>query len=358
MTTPRVLLITGEYSPMSGGIADYTALLRSELDDQGVPSIVLSSADSSADEKVQAWSWKIVAAVRKIVTRHNINIVHIQYQAGAFAMHPALNLLPWLLTNVPVVTTFHDLRPPVLFPKAGHFRFLTMRRTARWSAMAVVTNPQDRDTLRSANIATTLIPLGPSLPTPDWKVEPEPSVGYFGFPSRQKGFDLLVEAIGRFPSGERPVLRVVGGNPPESASHGFMSMDEVAELAAKHDVEITWTGFLPSQAASNALAGCSVVAFPFPNGATQRSSALIAALQTGRPVVTTEPAHPGGLEALEHLPQLIQIRRGAGTYLNDALATALATPTEWQLLPSEYAWRSIAKRHLDLYRTLLREARR
>jgi glycosyltransferase involved in cell wall biosynthesis len=271
-------------------------------------------------------------------------------------MHPAINALPGLLRNVPVVTTFHDLRPPYLFPKADRVRFFTMRRMARWSALAVVTNPQDRDTLRSASIPATLIPLGPSLPPPDAAVEPERSVGYFGFPSCQKGFDLLVEVIGRFPTTERPALRVVGGRPSDSVPHGFMSANEVDELAGTHGVEVVWTGFLPSQAASNALAGCAVIALPFPRGVTQRSSALIAALQTGRPVVTTEPAHPDGLAALAHLPQLIQIPRGSEALLGDALAKALAAPATWQPLPGEYAWASIAERHMDLYRTLLREA--
>lgn len=357
MNTPRVLLITGEYPPMPGGISDYTSLLRSELETQGVQTVVLSSQKSEAKETVQEWSWRTISTVREIVNRHHIDIVHVQYQAGAFGMHPVINLLPGLVRNVPVVTTFHDLRPPYLFPKAGRARFFAMRRMARSSAMAIVTNPADERALSNASIPVTVIPLGPSLPPPNVAVEPERAIGYFGFPSRQKGFDLLVDAIGRFPSTSRPPVCVVGGRPPQTGQHGFMSVDEVEALAAEHSVTLSWTGFLDAQAASNALARCAVIAFPFPNGATQRSSALIAALQTGRPVLTTAPGDVRGLAGLTQLPQLITIPRGDRAQLHTALAEAMTSSVDWQPLPREYAWRSIAARHADLYQTLLREAR-
>lgn len=357
MTNHRVLLLTGEYPPMPGGISDYTSLLGTELETQGVRTVVLSSQASAAEEAVQAWSWRDISTVREIVNRHHIDIVHIQYQAGAFAMHPVINLLPQFMREVPVVTTFHDLRPPYLFPKAGRVRFFTIRRMARWSSTAIVTNPADKRTLSQSRIASSLIPLGPSLPPPDVFLETEPSIGYFGFPSRQKGFDLLIEAIGRFQSGERPPLRVVGGRPSETGRHGFMSVADVETLAAEHGVEVSWTGFLDAQSASNALARCAVITFPFPEGATQRSSALIAALQVGRTVITTAPAHANGLDGLTQLPQLVQIPRRDAVRLRQALADAMTSPVDWQPLPREYAWRCIAARHADLYQTLLREAR-
>ena len=357
MTTPRVLLITGEYPPMPGGISDYTSLLRSELETQGVQTVILSSHASAAGETVQAWSWRTISTVREIVNRHHIDIVHVQYQAGAFAMHPVINLLPGLIREVPVVTTFHDLRPPYLFPKAGRVRFFTMRRMARWSGAAIVTNPADKRTLSQARIPSSLIPLGPSLRPPGAFLEAEPSIGYFGFPSRQKGFDLLIEAIRHFPTSERPPLCVVGGRPAETGQHGFMSFTDVEKLAAENGVEVTWTGFLDAQAASNALARCAVIVFPFPDGATQRSSALIAALQIGRAVITTAPAEADGLDGLTQLPQLVQIPRGDSAQLQRALAASMTSPAGWQPLPSEYAWRSIAARHADPYQTLRGEAR-
>lgn len=357
MTWPRVLLLTGEYPPNAGGIADYTALLHSALSDRAVDSFVMSSRGTSADVVVDDWSWKTIPIVRNAVQRLRIDIVHLQYQAGAFDMHPALNALPILLRDTPVVTTFHDLRPPYLFPKAGRLRCFTMRRMARSSVKSIVTNPRDERTLTRPGVKISRLPLGPSLPPPANGIEARHSVGYFGFPSRQKGFDLLVGAIGAIPERERPALIVVGGSPPVSRQHGFMTADDVRHLAARHAVVVTRTGFLRAQDASNALAACAVLAFPFPGGATQRSSALIAALQSGRPVITATPPQAGDLAGLSDLPQLVLIPPIDPAALRDAIVDAITSPPAWRPLPNEYAWTSIAERHAELYRALLREVR-
>lgn len=355
MTEPRVLLITGEYPPMPGGVADYTCLLRPALESRQIQATVLSARGSDADESVTRWDWRTVSAVRDAVKRHLIDVVHIQYQAGAFGMHPAINLLPRQLNDTPVVTTFHDLRPPYLFPKAGNLRYFLMRRMARWSSAVIVTNPADRNSFIKGHVIPQMIPLGPSLPAPSDRVERRSLVGYFGFPSRQKGFDLLICAVGRIPQQNRPGILIVGGHPPDGAHHGFMTRAEVDGIADQSEVTITWAGHLEAQAASNALASCAVLAFPFPSGATQRSSALIAALQTGQPVITTTPRISGSLGTLAQLPQLVQVDAADAELVRDALIDSMNRTTPAEPLPHEYQWDSIAARHANLYRSLIQE---
>ena len=123
----RILFVTGEYPPMIGGVGDYTANLRAALNEVGVRSAVVSGGQASGAEVFHVPNWgfrsmRVVASHARLV---QADIVHIQYQAGAFGMHPAVNLIPEYLRrslNRPVVTTFHDLLPPFLFPKAGSLR--------------------------------------------------------------------------------------------------------------------------------------------------------------------------------------------------------------------------------------------
>ena len=188
MSAPRILLVTGEYPPMRGGISDYTALLREALGTLSEESAVLASADANGDgvETVEAWDWSLPRTLRRLVGEHAIDLVHIQYQAGAFQMHPAVNLLPVVapgLLRCPVVTTFHDLRVPYLFPKAGRLRPAVMLRMARASAAVVVTNPSDERPLSAARVSSERIPLGPSLSAPPQLPEPSNTVAYFGFRS-------------------------------------------------------------------------------------------------------------------------------------------------------------------------------
>ena len=126
MSEPRALFVTGEYPPRPGGIADYTHQLRLALAGIGAASRVLTSGQPSqgAVLTVERWGWGALRRVRELARDGGTDVVDSQYQAGAFAMHPEVNLMPWWLARagVPVVVTFHDLRPPFLFPKAGVFR--------------------------------------------------------------------------------------------------------------------------------------------------------------------------------------------------------------------------------------------
>jgi len=356
MSAPRVLFVTGEYPPLPGGISDYAALLRDALAQQGVEARVLSSLGAEGDgvHTVESWDWSVLRTIRQLVREHELDLIHVQYQAGAFHMHPALNLLPVVAPGVvsrPVVTTFHDLRVPYLFPKAGRLRPAAMLRMARASAAVIVTNPQDERTLTAARIASERIPLGPSLPSPAHRSEPTNTVGYFGFPSREKGYQQLILALASLPPAERPELLLVGASGPAGV-HGFLSPDETAQFAADHGVRLRRTGFLRPQRAADALASCAAIAFPFPGGATQRSSALIATLELGRPVVSTVDPERDDLGTLAHLAQLVLIPPGDIGHLAQTLRAAIAQPPTPTPLPEEFSWRGIATRHLSLYQQL------
>lgn len=357
MSAPRVLLLTGEYPPLRGGISDYTALLREALAELGVASLVLASAGAHGDgvETVDAWDWSMPRTLRRLVDEHAIDLVHIQYQAGAFQMHPAVNLLPVVapgLLRRPVVTTFHDLRVPYLFPKAGRLRPAVMLRMARASAAVIVTNPADERTLNAARVEAERIPLGPSLSAPAHLPEPSNTVAYFGFPSREKGYQQLVLALAGLPRESRPELLIVGADGPAGV-HGFLSPEETMQFAADHGVRLHRTGYLRPARAAAALASCGVIAFPFPGGASQRSSALIATLAVGRPVVATVDAERDDLGELVNLPQLRLIPPGDIGLLGATLRAALADPPSAAPLPAAFQWPSIAERHLALYQRLL-----
>ncbi|MBK9234160.1 MAG: hypothetical protein IPO15_25800 [Anaerolineae bacterium] len=82
----------------------------------------------------------MVAAIRQIQPA----VVLIQYQTAAFGLHPAVNLLPgWLRLRLGrrrprLITTFHDLKFPYLFPKAGPLRLAAVRC---WRSRAMPPSP-------------------------------------------------------------------------------------------------------------------------------------------------------------------------------------------------------------------------
>ncbi|OQY27485.1 MAG: hypothetical protein B6243_12960 [Anaerolineaceae bacterium 4572_5.2] len=143
-STTKVTFLTGEYPPMQGGIGDHTAILARHLQPLGVePSVLISRKYnefqvSSSEFRVRDsetrnlkpetcpvvrdWGHNCWKDVKRHLAAHPADVLHIQYQAAAFELKGWLNWLPWYLRRwkgrPKIVTTFHDLRIPYLFPKA------------------------------------------------------------------------------------------------------------------------------------------------------------------------------------------------------------------------------------------------
>jgi glycosyltransferase involved in cell wall biosynthesis len=354
-----VLFVSGEYPPLPGGISDYTALLRDALGARGVATLVLAGNGAAGDgvSALDRWGWHALAAVGDIVRRERPDLIHVQYQAGAFGMHPVANLMPRLLRRelrLPVVTTFHDLRPPYLFPKAGPLRSRLMRRMARDSAAAIVTNPEDERALAKHAIETTRIPIGPNIPAPSRGIRALPrTVAFFGFPARSKGILELISALGAIAEGERPTLALVGDDGRPSRGNDVLARSEIDAAADAAGVALTRTGFLEPQAASDALARAAAIVLPFRDGASPRSGSLLAALQSGRPVLACEPDQVRDLGELADLPQLMLVPREVPGVLRSFIQYAMQRCVKPRPLPTEFHWSAIAERHVELYEAVL-----
>lgn len=357
MAGTHVLLVTGEYPPTPGGIGDYTVNLQRALSDAGIRATAYAPAAGGNPHVVEygAWGWRAARRVRRIARHVGADVIHIQYQAGAFDMHPSTNMLPWLLRKShPAITTFHDLRPPYLFPKASFIRRFAILRMARTSSQVVVTNPFDAGILAQAGININEIPIGPNLPAPNAAAIPAmDTVGFFGFPSRSKGIVELIEAIGLIDSRRRPRLLLIGDLGTPSPNNDLVALDEIRQLVDENEVTLDLTGYLSAQNASNALAGVGAIALPFQRGASLRSGSLLAALQAGRPVIATAPPRAEALRDLAALPQLLSIPRGDTGRLWDAIESALSSSISAEPLPTRYDWSAIACAHGNLYRDVI-----
>lgn len=352
MSAARVLFVTGEYPPMSGGVGDYTAQLRLALAGSGVSSLVAAPAEARDAELAVAFGWRLLRRLPRLAREHGVSVAHIQYQAGAFDPSAPIHLLPDAMRRAGVltVTTFHDLLLPRLFPRAGRLRRVALLRLARGSAAVVVTNPADERVLARAGLSPHRIPIGPNLPPPPPVAVERGTVGFFGFPSRGKGVLALIDALGAVPAARRPRLVLIGGQGTPSPRNDIIAADVIDGRAAARGVMLERTGWLAPAAASARLAAMEAIAMPFANGVSQRSGSLLAALQAGRPVVACGPADPADLGALAALPQLTLVPDAGPSALAGALVELSERPAA--PLPHEYRWQSIAARHRELYDSL------
>ena len=356
----KVLFITGEFPPMEGGIGDYTRALGQALAAAGGPEYpsgcevhVLTSrqADSAAGltvhSTVERWNWGLWRTVRSLVQREEPAVVHIQYQAAAYAMHPAINLLPRVLrsrrtgqeTRPRLVVTFHDLRVPYLFPKAGPLRRQAVLELARGSDAAITTNREDYEQLArdlgTTSHPPTLIPIGsaitPHLPAAydreawraRWGAAPgDLLVCHFGFVNARKGVDTLLDALHLLGMQQADTgkarLVMMGGRTGASDPTNVAFLDKIeAQIACLGlgDV-VRWTGFLSPDDVSACFAAADVCTLPFHEGASFLHSSFHTALAHGIPIVTTRPR--------VHLPELVDGENVLLVARQDATALAQA----------------------------------
>ncbi len=392
-----IVVVTGEYPPAIGGVGDYTRQLARALIAKGHWISVLCPASTEHEPEPDeptiissgpAWNWQTLRRALRIAQGLAPTLVHIQYQTGAYGMHPAINLLPELLRRLPsrpwIVVTAHDLRLPYLFPKADLLRTWLTRRLFEAADAVIVTNEADERRLRGREPADRRlfspragirppvyrIPIGSNIPLAPpadfdratWRAQQglapdDVLVGYFGLLSRTKGVLELVQALATLPS--RFKLLIIGGAAPLPDDERYAA--EVQSCIAAHGLSerVKITGPCSEAEVSGWLMATDLVALPFHDGASFRRGSLLAALAHGVPVVTTTPAARldpplvGDVHALLVSPsQAVELRTALERVAADAaLRERLAV--EGPALAAKFSWPDIAAHHETVYHTLV-----
>jgi polysaccharide biosynthesis protein PslF len=394
----RILFITGEYPAMQGGVGDYTRQLGQALGALGVDVHVLTDANAGGDHlraptdayeptvypEIDASGWQLWGRTLHLSQQLRPDVVHIQYQSAAYGLHAAVNYLPWRLRALPgrprVVTTFHDLRFPYLFPKAGPLRWQTVLALAKGSDANVITNPVDWARMTQAGLGNHrifAIPIGSNIhcqPPQDydrvrqrvlWGADPETwLLAYFGFLNPGKGGEVLMRALtGLVRSGKPARLLMVGGKIGSSDPTNQAYLAHVEQLIDDLGIadRVQWTGFTANDQVSANLLAADCAVLPYREGASLRHGSLMAALAHGLPIISTRPLENGdeasgafpllcdGESALLVPPDDPAAAADAVTRLmsDDALRTRLAEGA--LALSHHFDWDTIAQQHIEMY---------
>ncbi len=316
-----VCLITGEYPPAIGGIADYTASLARWLQAEGLAVAVCTTEAPNRSEgndgiavlRVPGWGIRSLGAIVAAVERVQPDVVHLQYQAAAYSMSPAIVSLPYAIrarSAAAFVTTFHDLRPPYLFPKAGPLRRWFNHALIGASDAAIFTEPADLTRAHPRRPAFW-IPIASSL-TPAEPLDRDAArrrfglalddvvIASFGFVNSSKGLDTLLRASERLVRARVPLrLLFIGDETGSSDPRNEEAATATRALTESLGLEdhVIRTGLLSDGEVSLAMAAADLAALPYRDGASLRRSSLLTCLAHGLPVVTTEP---GPRAAIHH----------------------------------------------------------
>ena len=375
--TPRVLFITGEYPPRIGGVGDHVVRLAAAIAARGWGCHVATESRSANDlpDRVHAirsgLPLQAVVDTLRVVRRVRPDVVHLHYQAGAFARPGELmglaRLLPSLAGTSRLAVTFHDLHQPYLFPKAGRLREAMVRSLGRGADTAIYVDEVDRrravvEGYGEAN--AHWIPAGPTIEPPAngddrdaaravLDLDPDAFiVGFFGFRQRSKGIDVLAHAMRRtelLGPGMRLVLIGASG-PPTNARRA----EQPVPPSTFDDVRLIDTGEQQPAVISQWLVACDVIALPFVDGLSARRGSFMNAVAHGVPVVTTVPPVEGAVdvgadEVALVAPGDVAELAAALAEIRDDSARRRQLAQGSRAIAARHTWDQIARRTLAAY---------
>lgn len=308
-------LLSPEYPPDCGGIGDYTALLASALADAGDVVHVWCPAREQANATpgrgrlaIHHLPDRFGRGARAVLDRafaETPGTILVQYVPSAFGLRGGnVPFCRWLLrtrrSGADVRVMFHE-----------PFFYLTLERPWR-NALAVTQRLMAMLLIRASGALyfstgtwfRYLAPYGAVshatvLPVPATIAIDPPGTLVAAWRERlQRDADLVIGHFGTY--GEhvgaelRHVLPAIWHLLPCArvllVGDGSRAFAQRIRECAPRESSVEGTGRLPSMDAAAALRACDVLIAPYPDGVTTRRTSVMAALGSGRPVVTTDGA--------------------------------------------------------------------
>lgn len=317
--TGKICIVTSHFPPQRSAVGDYALRLSEALVNSGAQVCVLTSIASGEEAfregiRVSAvsngWGIRGVWQVIKILRHERPQVVNLQYvpqMYNRYGINLLIALLPCAIRcmlNVPVITTCHEFvggSPRAL--KAAVLQIcyaaqiLLILLGSRRVVVPVERHIEILETYyRRLARRARLIPVGSNIPV--CGVQREKSVGDNA--SRQENWTIATLGTGHpwwnYELALRTVfqLRETGYNihlrcigDIEGANPSYFA--RLQTLSDELDLNgcVTWTGYCAAEEVSAFLSAADIFFFTQITGPTMRSTALMAALAHGLPVVST-----------------------------------------------------------------------
>jgi len=279
----KVALIVPSYPSIHCGVSTYSNYLVSELGKLADVEVVCRLSQSSPLSILKAVENGIKSA----------DIIHVQH---AFDLYGYMGYLTFPLyrflkkSGKLVVTTIHEL--PDLKPKALKMRLASIylrscvREIVRNSDAVLSHTHASLDLFNEWRLTkgTHLIPHGTinqKIVAKSNSSSDNPSIGFFGFITENKGVHRLLDALVDLPSARL----MIAGKPRTNRDQIYLAAlkAKTANLGVSERVE--FLGFLPERAMPNFFQVCDLIVFPY--SSCTASGALHLALAHGSVVLTS-----------------------------------------------------------------------
>lgn len=351
----KVVLIAPSYPSPNCGISTYTAYLSAELGKLADVTILGSASSTTSVHLLRNAAHAAAHA----------DVVHVQHAIGnlgymGYLTFPLYGLLRQ--RSKCIVTTMHELpeaRPETLKARLAFPYLQKCLRTITDNSDAVIVHSNvDRGLLTRWRLSRNIhvIPHGMIQPSevvgPLPRQDRQPTVGFFGFVTRNKGLHLLIDAIAQI-QGVR--LTIAGApNTPAHLEYYRELMAQVEHLGIADRVD--FIGFVPDGDLAGFFRSVNMMVFPYSKSTA--SGALHLALAHGCVTLTSNlavfqelNADFGCLETFELTSQSDLVAQLERLLTDETARSALAEGA--RRIVSAANWEQVAKTTHKLYGYLM-----
>jgi glycosyltransferase involved in cell wall biosynthesis len=285
-------------------VRDYATLLTSALGEENVPSSMLwlerrEESLLGARSEIRSWTRELTEQLAE--NRPRVALLH--YSVFSFSYRGLPIFAPTILAvlrraRVPLVTVLHEYAYPWGYDGARGATWAVSQRAMLIDVMrasgAVLVTTESRARWLASRVWLAKRPVGvapvfsnlpvATLGRPDRGESP--ALGLFGYSFRAPMMAVVLDAVSLLRRRGVPLQLRLLGSPGRASS----TADAWLAAARRRDVAdaLSFSGTLPAQGLSDALAACELLLFGDIPGPTSRKTTLAASLASGRPVLALD----------------------------------------------------------------------
>lgn len=378
---PRVLVVSGEFPPMRGGIGDYSSKLTLALAAAGIEPLLFVPAGSRPQSDLvpiaatyDRWGWGTLPALHRALVDTGADWLHVQHQVSLYGGHLSAYAFPrylrWKRWPGRIAVTFHDTNPPWLFRRGARLwwefsRTRVFGTLARDADVALAADPAHVAELRDLGATVRQVPIGSNIGRHVRQAADAERlrrlygipatallIGHFGTPV---GLETLLQALRSLPDS---VLMLIGKQRELANKSNIEKLTAellvmIDQLGIEH--RLRWTDHLAEARVAECIAACDVIVLPYEAGASLRHGGLIAAITQGKAVITSRPDRP--LPGIVDGDTVLMFPRGDATALAEAIGVVVCDPDRRAVLERNaaaaareiFSWEAIAEAHRRIY---------